>query len=54
MMEESRDKALNKLIEHAKSMGANGLIAVRYDSDAVATNMQEILAYGTAVVLEKE
>lgn len=54
MMEESRDKALNKLIDHAKSMGANGLIAVRYDSDSLATNMQEILAYGTAVVVEKE
>ncbi|RBQ24234.1 hypothetical protein ALNOE001_03510 [Candidatus Methanobinarius endosymbioticus] len=54
MMEESIDKALQKLIDHAKSMGANGLVAIRYDSDAVATNMQEILAYGTAVVVEKE
>ncbi|MDR2967849.1 MAG: heavy metal-binding domain-containing protein [Methanobacteriaceae archaeon] len=54
MMEDSRDEALNRLIEHAKKMGANALIAVRYDSDAISDIMQEVLAYGTAVVVEKE
>ena len=54
MMEESRNQALNRLIRHARNMGANALIAVRYDSSAISEFMQEVLAYGTAVVVEKE
>lgn len=53
MIEESRNETLNKLIYHAKTMGANGLIAARYDSDALTANMEEILAHGTAVVVKK-
>ena len=54
MMEDSRNEALNRLIDHCKNMGANALIAVRYDSSAISDVMQEVLAYGTAVVVEKE
>ena len=54
MMEQTRDEALNNLIDHAKGMGANGLISVRFDSNDIAQSMQEVLAYGTAVILEKE
>ncbi|MCL2115801.1 MAG: heavy metal-binding domain-containing protein [Methanobrevibacter sp.] len=54
MMEDTRDEALNRLIEHCKNMGANALIAVRYDSTSISEVMQEVLAYGTAVVVEKE
>ncbi|MDL2246671.1 heavy metal-binding domain-containing protein [Methanobrevibacter sp. OttesenSCG-928-K11] len=53
IMEESRNEAVERLIEHTKKMGANGLIAVRYDSNDISNVMQEILAYGTAVVVEK-
>jgi len=53
MMEQTRDEALGNLIEHAKEMGANGLISVRFDSNDIAQSMQEVLAYGTAVVVEK-
>lgn len=53
MMEETRDIALNNMIQHAKEMGANAVIATRYDSNEIAGDMQEILAYGTAVVVEK-
>lgn len=53
MMEQSRDEAINRLIEHAKSMGANAVISVRYDSNEISDIMQEILAYGTAVVAQK-
>jgi uncharacterized protein YbjQ (UPF0145 family) len=53
MMEETRDEALENLIEHAKEMGANALIAVRFDSNDIAQSMQEVLAYGTAVNAEK-
>ncbi|MGL4669511.1 MAG: heavy metal-binding domain-containing protein [Methanobacteriaceae archaeon] len=53
MMEESRDIALQNAIKHAKEMGANAIIATRYDSNDLAESMQEILVYGTAVVAEK-
>ena len=54
MMEESREEALNRLIENTKKLGANGLVCVRYDSDNISDIMQEILAYGTAVVVKKK
>jgi uncharacterized protein YbjQ (UPF0145 family) len=54
MMEQSRDEALRRMIQHAESMGANAVISVRFDSNDISDIMQEILAYGTAVVVEKE
>ncbi len=53
MMEESRDEALNRAINHAKEYGANAIISLRYDSNDISDIMQEILAYGTAVVAQK-
>ncbi|KAF5075609.1 heavy metal-binding domain-containing protein [Methanobacterium aggregans] len=53
MMEQSRNEALERLIQHAEEMGANAVISTRYDSNDVANIMQEILAYGTAVVAQK-
>ena len=54
MMEESRDDALDRVIDHAKELGANAIIAIRFDSNEISNVMQEILVYGTAVVVEKE
>ena len=54
MMEESRDEALERAIEHAKDLGAHGIVAIRFDSNEISDVMQEILVYGTAVVVEKE
>lgn len=54
MMEESRDEAVYRMIDHARQMGANAVISVRYDSNEVSNVMQEILAYGTAVIVEKK
>ena len=54
MMEESRDEAIYRMIDHAKEMGANAVISVRYDSDEISNVMQEILAYGTAVIARKK
>ncbi|MGZ7047157.1 MAG: heavy metal-binding domain-containing protein, partial [Methanobacterium sp.] len=54
MMEDSRDEALNRMIDHAKDMGANAIISVRFDSNDISDIMQEILAYGTAIIVEKE
>ena len=54
MMEDSRDESINRCIDHAKELGANAIVTVRMDSDSISQNMQEVLTYGTAVVIEKE
>ena len=54
MMEESREESIDRCIEHAKELGANAIISVRMDSDSISENMQEVLTYGPAVVIEKE
>lgn len=54
MMEESRDEAVYRMIDHAQQMGANAVISARYDSNEVSNVMQEILAYGTAVIVRKK
>ena len=54
MMEDSRDEALTRVIDHTKQLGGNAIVAVRFDSNDISDIMQEILAYGTAVVVEKE
>ncbi len=54
MLEEARKEALNRLTENAQHMGADGIIMFRFDSGSISNNMSEILAYGTAVKLEKK
>ena len=53
MMEEAREEALHRMIAHAQDMGANAIVSVRFDSSEISNIMQEILAYGTAVVVEE-
>ncbi len=52
MMAESREQALDRMIEDARSMGANAIINVRFSTSMIMQSASEILAYGTAVVLE--
>lgn len=54
MLAEAREIALQRMVEHAKEMGANGVINVRFMTSSVASGAAEIFAYGTAVLLEKE
>lgn len=54
MMQQSRDEALFRMVEHAKAVGANAVISTYFDSSEISDYMQEILAYGTAVVIETE
>lgn len=51
-LQESREEALQRLIDAAESKGANAVVAMRYDSNELFSSYQEILAYGTAVVIE--
>lgn len=52
LAEQTRQEAFNLLIEHAQGMGANAVIGMRYDANEIAAAVTEVLAYGTAVVVE--
>ena len=54
LMTESRAQATSRMVEAAEQMGANAVISVRYVTSMVMTGASEILAYGTAVVVENE
>lgn len=53
LCEKTREDAFNLMLEHATNMGANAVISVRYDATEVMQGVTEVLAYGTAVVVEK-
>ena len=53
LLEEARRHAVDRLVQNATAMGANGIIMMRFDSAEIGQTMSEIVAYGTAVVLEK-
>ena len=50
-LQQSRDEAVSRMVDAATAQGANAILAMRYDSDEVGSGYQEIVAYGTAVVL---
>jgi uncharacterized protein YbjQ (UPF0145 family) len=52
MLEEARRHAIDRLTTNAKAMGANAIIMMRFDSSEIGQTMSEIVAYGTAVVIE--
>lgn len=49
MLEESREVAVERLKENAKSMGADAVVMMRFDSGSIMQEMQSVVAYGTAV-----
>src|SRR2546423_8891492 len=52
MCEETRRDAFDIMIQHASEIGANAIIGVRYDTTEISTGVTEVLAYGTAVIVE--
>lgn len=52
MCEETRRDAFDIMIQHASELGANAIIGVRYDTTEISTGVTEVLAYGTAVIVE--
>jgi len=52
MMAEAREEAMARLVDDAQSQGANAIIGLRFSTSMVMQNAAEILAYGTAVVVE--
>ena len=53
MCETARREAYDIMISHASQVGANGIVAMRYDATEVGPGMTEVVCYGTAVVLEQ-
>ncbi|MEO5623707.1 MAG: YbjQ family protein [Dokdonella sp.] len=52
LCERARNDAFDLMLQHAAEHGANAVIAMRYDANEVAQGVTEVLAYGTAVVVE--
>ena len=52
MLEEARRHALDRLVTNATAMGANAVLMMRFDSAEIGQTMSEIVAYGTAAIVE--
>jgi uncharacterized protein YbjQ (UPF0145 family) len=53
LAEHARQEAYDLLVEHAEQMGAHAILAVRYDANDITDGITEVLAYGTAVKVER-
>jgi uncharacterized protein YbjQ (UPF0145 family) len=53
LAEQTRQEAFDLMVKHAEDAGANAVLAMRYDANEIASAVTEVLAYGTAVVVEK-
>ena len=54
LAETSRAEAYDELVQHAQAIGANAVIGMRYEANEIMEGVTEVLAYGTAVVVEAE
>ncbi len=54
LLEEARRHAVDRLVRNATAMGANAVLMMRFDSAEIGQTMSEIVAYGTAAVIERE
>ncbi len=52
LLEHSRQEAINRMIAQAQARGANAVLSMRFDASQIAGTMTEIVAYGTAAVLD--
>ncbi|MCW9027749.1 MAG: YbjQ family protein [Kangiella sp.] len=54
LMAESREQAIDRMCDEARMLGANAVVGVRFETSMIASMAAELLAFGTAVVMEKE
>jgi uncharacterized protein YbjQ (UPF0145 family) len=54
MLEDARKQAIDRLVLNATAMGANAIVMMRFDSSEIGQSMNEVLSYGTAVIIEKD
>lgn len=52
LLEDARRQAIDRLVAHAQAMGGNAVLMMRFDSAEIGQTMSEIVAYGTAAVIE--
>ena len=52
LCERAREEAFDLMVQHGAQVGANAIIGMRYDANEIAQGVTEVLAYGTAVVIE--
>jgi uncharacterized protein YbjQ (UPF0145 family) len=53
LAEKAREEAYELMVQHATQLGANAIVAMRYDANEITDGITEVLAYGTAVVVEQ-
>ncbi len=54
LCEQARQEAFDLMMQHAQQIGANAIIGMRYDANEISDGVAEVLAYGTAVVVEPQ
>jgi uncharacterized protein YbjQ (UPF0145 family) len=52
LAEKAREEAFELMVQHAQTAGANAILAMRYDANEISDGITEVLAYGTAVVVQ--
>ena len=52
LLAESREQALDRMVQHAQELGANAVVAMRFATSELMSGAAELLAYGTAVIVE--
>ena len=54
LCEQTRSEAYDQMAEHARTLGANGIIGVRYDATELMPGITEVLCYGTAIIVQNQ
>jgi uncharacterized protein YbjQ (UPF0145 family) len=53
LVEDTRRHAIDRMVENARAMGANAVVMMRFDSSEMGQTMTEVVAYGTAAIVER-
>jgi uncharacterized protein YbjQ (UPF0145 family) len=54
LLEDARRHAIDRMVANAKLLGANAIVSMRFDSSEMGQQLTEVVAYGTAVVVERD
>src|SRR3954467_11695691 len=54
LLEDARRHAIDRMVANAKLLGANAILSMRFDSSEMGNQLTEVVAYGTAVIVERE
>jgi uncharacterized protein YbjQ (UPF0145 family) len=53
LLEDSRRHAIDRMVDNARLLGANAILGMRFDSSEIGQSLTEIVAYGSAVIVER-